>query len=275
MPLQKPYVKDVGRVLTPVYAPGESYAFVINGAYYSDPNLSNLDLQIWDTDNNVIKSGFAQLTPIFAFGASPLYVISCNFSFPYSVPNGFYRFVIWTYAEDREVLRSNPILVESEVLNTTMRLEFSHDEAIYGVPYDKITGGGVFVQRFRLPLAQIDLQFEQEKTTYRNVTDRRLRTLKSYRDNNFKIEARGFDDEGNEALSAVLDHRYVQVNGLAVEPKTALTISTTQIANTQKASFEVYANTPERQYGIFAGYGDLLILCGDSVYNPDLLYQSP
>lgn len=272
--LQKLYVRDPRHVTTPVCIPGESYSFVINDTYFSDPNRDALELQIRDVDDNLAASGFATLLFVNPFFTGPLFQIYSTYPFP-RIANGYYQYAIYSNAESRVVLRSNPILVESEITDTTMILEVWNDSPIYGIPYDLLIGPvNAFKQRVRLSLSQIDEQFESEKTTYRNVTDRKLRNLKNYRDRNVKVEARLFDDDAFEALTAALEHEHVEIDGLTLEPKTGVSTATNQISNLNKGTFEAYANSPETQHGIFAGYGNTIILCGDPDYNPTLIYQA-
>lgn len=300
--LKKIMLRDAARALTPVYVPGETYAFVINAdQLFTDPNYTMLGLRIVNANSgNIVADNFAILQFAFPHGlSSPIYQIFARFAFPYGIQNGQHRFEIYSAAEDITLrneetgmpllsedgdplmaesysarLTSNVILVENDITKTTSQISFRHNADFYGTFYDAVeqAAGAPFRQIFRLPLSQIDLQFESEKKTYRNISDRKLRTIRSYRDANVKFIGINFDDEGHEALSAAIEHDDLEIDGVPVEPKTALTINTNPAAILNSSNFDGYATFEER-HGTYGAFGDNIIICGNATSNPETIIQ--
>ena len=235
----RPYVRDEGRNFTPIYLQGETYSVYFNpDDLLCDENGSSFQLYIINTAGaHVALIPGLTILPIVGVYSIP-YHLYCTFVFP-PIPNGQYYFQIWDPTTNSEKGRSNLILADCNCVDLTCLVKFRHDDNLYNVYYNLLPTS--FYQIFRLPLSQVGLDFLSERQEYRQSSNgRNLRIGKSFRDTKLTLEAYWFDDEAHEALTAMLEHSEIWINGWRVlNTKTAAIERQTPYSNQTKSNFEV------------------------------------
>lgn len=225
----RPYVRNKGVGFTPIYLPGENYSIYINFSDIPPSETEQLFCDIIDahSPNNSVaiilgdaSIGMSNLHKLNVAGTVGYHIYIQNFVFP-KIPDGQYYFRIYalgigsglsTYAIEK--CRSNLIVVNSNevVLDNTSYIEYRHNDQLFGVRYDLLPS---FWQKFRLPINAIkspDIQSVREQ--YRQASGQReLRNSKSFRDIKQTLEMYWANSEDYEALSAMLEHTEVKING--------------------------------------------------------------
>lgn len=264
------YIKDNDKCFTPVYAPGELYSFYINfDVPTNDPDFGNFALNLYKGDELIFED-VGTLENHVVKGVD-LYNIFCNFEFP-DVPNGQYQFVIEDAVNGIEKCRSNVILCERDEFELiTQNFVYYDEENIFNFYYELLPD---YKNRFRLPLAMVDYQYETERTQYRNVSDNRLRNLTSFRDKVAKIESYGFDQAAHDAITAAYEHEYIFINGAGITPKSAYQVVTNQNSTITKGTIDVYLNGNVLDDFGDAGLFGTIIDAGDADAYRDIIIDS-
>lgn len=214
----RPYTRNKEKVFSPLYLPGERYSFYINfsGVPPSEPSFFQLWIINPHTNTQIVSIPNLQYIYVAGFVGYHLWIP--NFVFP-KIPDGQYYFQIFDVFGGgsghgvREAARSNIIEVSSKCLYNTSYIEFRHNDELYGVRYDLLPVN--FYQRFRLPINQIKApEISSTRDQYRQSSGQReLRNSKSFRDIKQTLEMYWSNAEDFEALSAMLEHSDVRING--------------------------------------------------------------
>jgi hypothetical protein len=220
---------------------GQEYSFYINfDTPISDPDFANfrLDLRRADAGSVPFLTDIGTLTQDFIDAPfNVFYNILCLFTFPTGVPFGMYQFAIYNTSTAATMAVSSMIQVEEpEMVRNTARVTFRHSINRNNINYE---GNPDFYQSFTLPLIQTDFTIDQERKQYRNVSDRRLRNYKSYKDEIAKIESYYFDEEGHKAMSDVYDHDEIFLDLNHVTPKDVYAIEDRPTYQLSKGSINV------------------------------------
>lgn len=233
--IKNSYIKDKGNSFEPIYVPNEIYSFYINfDEPISDPSFNNFSLNLMDGDD-IVSPNLGVLKKDIVFSIT--YNIWCEFIFPF-VKNGCYRFAIIDDVTGIIKVKSNCIHVEKDFFQVnTALLHYKHKRNIFGFNYENIPD---FYNRFRLPLNKIEYQFDVDKSQYRNVSDKKLRNLYSYRDKFVKIESYYFDEPAHDAMSAVYEQSDIIIDGTRYLPKDAYVIETNQTMTQNKGTVNAY-----------------------------------
>ena len=274
----KPYIKNEGRVFTPVYVPNETYSFFINtDELLSDPNYRAFRLDLLDEQGNLVYvqvGGNFGLQVFFPYLGYEIYQIFANFIFPI-VPDGRYYFGIWDRAEHVYKVTSNTILVAHDCFEVTCLVRYQNLKgSLFNFDYNNNPD---FFNVFRLPLNQIDKQFKSDRETYRNVTgNRELRTATSFLDTNVKFESYWLDDNANEALAAMLEHDTIFIDFVRITNNTPLQLETILNSVFCKGSFDAFIGQYPVDPNTIEGYGDYIYFAGsplnisDNIINANL-----
>ena len=221
--------------MLPFYVPTEAYSFYINFENpINDPDFDDFRLDIYqgaiekDTNTGTLQKQLID---------GDFYNIYCDFFFP-ALPNGQYQFVIKDTNTGLEKARSNYFIVQNTNYDLiSQRLEYSSELNTSNFYYETLPA---YTNKFRLALSKIDYQFPSEKKQYRNITNKQLRTITSFRDKTVKIESYYFDESGHEAMSSVIDHSRIIIGGSQYYPKSGYSVSTNPITELVKGEFEAY-----------------------------------
>lgn len=267
--MEKAYVKNKCKILTPVYVPGEKYSFYLNfDKPTTDPNFNNFLLCIYDLHDNRMVTDIGPLQKDIV--TSTLYNIFCLFQMP-ALANGNYVFAIWDSVNDIVKCKSNKILVLNEdYAQNTAILSFRNTRNLYGYDYENLLD---FFQQFRLPLIKVEYQYDVDRTQYRNVSNRQLRNLISYVDKVVKVESYYYDEDAHDAAAILYQHDQIYIDGIQYVPKDAYQISTDLINNAPRAEVNCYVvnsaslfifdpavrNVAENYDYLKAYYGDIRI----------------
>ena len=207
----RPYVRNGGKGFTPIYIPGENYSFYINFSDIPPSAIDSFTLYLCDALTNAQLVVIPGLQRVYTAGIVGYHLYNQNFVFP-KVIDGQYFFQICTTGTN-EVGRSNIVICRSNCLDTTAYTEFRHDDALFGVRYDLLPN--TFYQKFRLPINQVKaIEVRSSRDQYRQSSGQReLRLSKSFRDIVVTLEMYWSNAEDFEALSAMLEHSKVIING--------------------------------------------------------------
>lgn len=257
----RPYVRDENRKFTPVYLPGETYSFYFNPDDLIDDAVpGEMNLFILDANGSqVFDLGVTNRVFI-----NPVcYHVWKTFVFP-PLPDGQYFFQLYDNFTANEKARSEVVLVVFNCVDRTCVLKFRHNDNLYNVFYNLLPDD--FYQIFRLPLSQVELQYQSERTQYRQSSNgRNIRTSKSFRDQKLTIEAYWFDDESHQALSAALEHNEVFIDGYKVMNVKQITVDRqTPFSNLTKSNFEILLDEYNRQSLDIDGWGEFIAYGGDA-----------
>lgn len=268
--IKNAYIRDNVRCLTPVYAPAEQYSFYINfDDPTNDPGFGNFRLHLY-RGSTVIASNIGLLQAHVVVGIN-LYNIYCEFEFP-DVPNGQYQFVIVDSVSHIEKCRSNVILCERDYFQPiSQTFVFWDEQTQFNYYYELLPG---FKNRFRLPLAMINYQYETTRTQYRNVSDSKLRNLHSYLDKIVTIESYSFDEQGHDAITCAYEHRHVFIQNSGITPKTAYTVTTNQQSTLTKGAIDVYLNGDTLDEFGDDNLFDTIVDAGDAFSTRDIIIDS-
>lgn len=270
----QPYLKNQGRYFTPVYLPGEEYSFYCNfDSLLSDaePNPRFWELWVIDTlGNQIVKIG-----PIFrciTTGSITGFVLfHPYFLFP-RIKQGEYYFQVWDSMTAEEMCRSNIILCNSDCLDTTTPVKFSHNDQLFGVRYDLLQDlspygfEGKFYQRFRVPINQINsIEVSSDRDQYReSANGRDLRNSKSFRDIKNTLEFYWADDEDFEAVSAMLEHDEIYISGNKIMDISQIKVEKpTHVSALSKGTFTVIVNDYGIDYDSLEHWADFILWGGD------------
>lgn len=230
----------------PVYVPGEQYAFYINfDKPISDPNFEAFSLDIYQGDTEIATGIGVLQKDLTEDGIN--YNIFCVFEFP-NIPNGNYKFSIRDPSDGNiEKVSSNCILVESEEkwYSRAPTVMYRNETNFYGFNYENIAD---FFNIFRLPLIEVDYQYELQKTQYRNASDRRLRNIKSDRYKYRKVESYMFDEWAHDAASCMYEHDGIYIDGIKYVTKDAYAVEVDTIMLFAKGSVNAYVDNPNLIY---------------------------
>jgi hypothetical protein len=224
----------------PVYVPGEQYSFYINfNRAISDSGFNNFRLHLISCLDDSIIENFANLHKDEINEAQ--YNIYSEFIFPIAEV-GEYKFGIWDNYQNKYKAVSNSFTVHNNTEDTTvLKYRSPYDFENFG--YSRLPE---YFNVFRLPLILVDIQYESEKQQYRNVTDRRFRNYRSYRDKMIKVESYYFDDNSHEAISCAYEHEVLILNNQLYVPKSGYEIEDIRERDTKKGSIELYSDGSAR-----------------------------
>lgn len=235
--MNKSYVKNACKVLTPIYVPGEKYSFYLNlDKPTTDPNFDNFKLCIYDLHNNRILTDIGLLQRDIITGI--LYNIFSVFEMP-ALADGEYCFVIWDSVNDVVKCNTNKFLLSNTgYADNTSLVVYRNTRNLKNIDYENLID---FYQVFRLPFIKIDYQYDVERTQYRNVSNKRqLRNLLSFLDKEVKIESYFFDEDAHDATALLYQHDEIYFDGTQYEPKDAYQIITDELNNAPKGSINCY-----------------------------------
>jgi hypothetical protein len=195
----------------PIGYPTETMSFYINtplGANYG--TFSDLKLAIVHADGTIANFTAGILSQHML--TSPNYNIYSTFTLPV-VPDGIYYLMIYHITGGAEVLRSSYILVRNDKTNLdneTVYCKFRHDRFFYNIKYADLP---TFYQQFRIPMSIIERQTESDREVYNEVTTGKPRTLQSFLKRWERFETYYLDPQAHEAVSIMLEHNHVELNG--------------------------------------------------------------
>lgn len=236
MIINQAYKRDLNRCCGPVYFAGETYSFYINGTQRtSDPNFPDFRLDLLPADSLVpVQMNIGPLSQdVDAMG---FYNIYGSFEFP-TLTFGWYRFGIWDAVDGVYKATSNLIWTDDEAttVNTAI-ISYRHSSNLYGINFEGLPDLWL---RVRLPLIQVGWQPETERKQYRNVTNRRLRNLRNYRDETYKIEGYKLDEKMHRALATIFDHDQVFLNDSFVVPKNVYAVQENEFSVLNNGQIDV------------------------------------
>ena len=212
----RPYVRNPNRFFTPIYMPYERYSLYINFADTPPSSLDSFNLVIVTANSpwSLVATIAGGLSKLYVAGTTGYHLYNPNFVFP-KIPDGQYYFSAVNATTGNEAYRSNLIIVDIQSLMTTSYVEVRHNDQLFGVRYDLLPN---FWQKFRLPINQIkspDISSIREQ--YRQSSGQReLRNSKSFRDIKQTLEMYWANDEDFQAMSAILEHSEVRINGTSL-----------------------------------------------------------
>lgn len=280
--INKPYVRPgASNLATPVYVPNETYSFYINSdVIISDESFlngvfgSNHLFLINGAGAQIADLGGLTIVSLVPFPYTLPLDIYTSFVLPV-IPEGLYFFQIYNEALEREVLRSNPVLVSFNPFDTTSKIKFRHNDQLYGFRYDLLPD---FYQELRLPVNQVKpVSFESTRNEYRESSNgRNLRRSKSFRDMKIELEFYFGTDEDQQALSAILEHDEVYIDGFRIINTKQIETAEKHFASTlSKSTFEIlldeYAETFDATSPTF---GNGILFGGNSLYLPQNIIYS-
>ncbi len=212
------YAKDQNRCAGPVYFPGELYTFYINfDKPISDPDFEyfRLDLRK-DGSDDAIAEDIGKLLKDSV--NANFYNIRASYLFP-DVRFGWYRLAIIDTVTEVTKALSNPILCEErDQVKNTAYVVYRHKKDLYNFRYEANPN---FWNKIRLPMVQTGFRIESERKQYRNVTNRRLRNYKNYKDEVIRIESYYTDEDGHRAFASLYDHDTIFIDSTFIVPKDA------------------------------------------------------
>ncbi len=213
----RPYVRNSGRTSTPVYLPGENYSLYINPADGPISEVCNYNLYIVNPHTLEPVYEVGTLDILFVAGSVGYHIYIQNFVFP-PIDDGQYFFRLRKIPESGVSLDgplSDIFIVSRNCLDTTSYVSYRHNDALYNIRYDLLPQ---FRSNFRLPINLIDApDISSKRDEYRQSSGQReLRLSKSFRDIKQKFEMYWASLETFEALSAMLEHSDVMINGLGL-----------------------------------------------------------
>lgn len=264
------------RVFTPVYLPGETYSFFLNGQILTDPNFSSFVFRLIKGDGSLAYANVGELKRYFIYdfsfpgGVPDPYMIYSIFVFP-QVPLGEYYFQIWDGLNNVELLRSNPVICETVFIKNTVFLKYRNTTDIYGYGYEKLPN---FYNMVRLPISEADEQFEVDKQQYRNATDKVFRNVKSYLNRSAKFQCYNFDSPAQQAMSIVLEHSTIYIDNVLLTDKTGLNAEPNPGSSFTNGTFDVYFGDIPPDTDSLEQYGEEIYFCGDYKLNPGIVYQA-
>lgn len=281
--INKPYVRpSASNLFTPAFVPNETYAFYINSDIIISDNSVNtaieayLQAQLWLLDSagaQVYKFGLVDSVAITENPFLPVDLYQ-TVVFPV-VPDGVYYFQIWNPLPAKEIFRSNLIIVNHDPFATTSKIRFRHSDQLYGVRYDLLPD---FYQEFRLPVNQVKpVSFESTRTEYRESSNgRNLRRSKSFRDMKLELEFYFGTDEDQQALSAILEHDEVYIDGFRIINTKQIETAEKHFTSTlSKSTFEILLDEYVEEYGPTSNiYGNGILFGGNSLHMSDNLVLS-
>jgi hypothetical protein len=184
----------------------------------------------------VVASGFAILyTDEISTGFYNLYSV---FYVP-ELANGIYRLQIYDTTDDSNVLASNFILARNDdmVEHQTALCRYRNDRYFYHTRYSSVPG---FYSCVRLNLSVMDRQNETDKEQYTEVTTGKQRTYNNFLRRYYKFETYYFDAAAHEAAAVMVEHDYVEINGLRFRHKTPYKEVSDPRSMITKGEFEMY-----------------------------------
>jgi hypothetical protein len=234
--LAEAYIKDKGRCVGPVFVPGEEYKFYINfDEPISDPSFANFRLDLMNERDQLTQAAVGTLTKDVIDPDHYNLIVTVNL--PLTIRDGNFYFAIWDTVAAVQKARSSMILVANDHFQeSTMYVAFRNKFDLNGIKYEQNPG---FWNKLRLPLIQIDYQFEGERKQYRNVSNGKLRSIKNYVDEVATIESYWFSREMHRAASAMYDHDTIFMNNVSVTPKTAYQRENNQQSMISKGNIQV------------------------------------
>ena len=206
--INRAYKRDIDRGFGAFFFPGQFYAFYLNFSNpVSDPDFANfrLDLRRAEAGSVAIATDIGTLTQDFI---DPPYNIFYSIiieiaNFP-GVPFGWYQFAIVDTVSNETKAVSSLILVEEQsMVKNYARITWRNSINREGINYE---GNPDFYNTLTVPLIQTDFNIEQDRKTYRNVSDRKLRAYKAFIDEVVKIESYYYDEEGHKAIAKIFDN---------------------------------------------------------------------
>lgn len=233
--LNTSYAKNHGRCAGPIFIPEEVYSFYINFEEpVNDPAFADFRLDL-------IQNGVLVLAGIGTLSMDVLvtgfYNIKCAFSFPAGVLHGKYNLRIYNTGTATTLATSNIIEVyDAADVGNTAFVAYRHKYNKYEFRYEE---NPTFYNKFRLALIQVNEQQFSERKQYRNVSNRRLRNLKSYKDQIITIESYYFTSLMHAAISAMYEHDEIYVDNTFVVPKGAYEIEENRQSVITKATCDV------------------------------------
>ncbi len=234
--LNRSYLRDKGRCNGPVCLPGELYTYYINfDDPISDPDFANFRLDLRKIDSDVaVKTNIGSLTkdnlnPFF-------YNIIVSYIFP-DVPFGMYQLAIVDAVNSVTKAVSNPLLVEEEdkAVNTAF-VSYRNTKDMFNTRFE--ANPNLYI-KIRLALIETGFRIETERKQYRNVTNRRIRNYRNYKDEVIRIESYYMDRQGHRGMAAIYDHNTIFINNRFVTPKDAYNIEERLTSVLSKGSIEV------------------------------------
>jgi hypothetical protein len=233
------YIQDANKCFGPIMFPGESYAFYINADEpLSDPNFDTFRLDIMnDATGQVVLTGIGDLEKDEI--TADFYNIWSSFVCPL-LPFGWYRLVIRDTSDDTVKAVSNLINIEEQdkVINTAL-VAYRNEENKYNFRYEENPD---YYNRIRVPLVQVAYKIENDRKQYRNVSDRRLRNLNSYKDFLVTLESYNYNEFGHVAMSSVYDHSDIFVDNHFIIPKENYQIDDERRSAFSKGTIDVYVD---------------------------------
>lgn len=242
--INQAYKKDANRNQGfPVYLSREAYTFYLNlDIPTNDPDFDNFRFDLMDARaQEVVAADIGVLEKDIV--SDDFYNIKCSFVFPEDIRFGLYTFRIYDHVNAVVKATSNIIVVEDpdKAVNTAI-ISFRNNIDLYGVRFE---ANPDFWMRVRMPIIQLSISQQKDLKQYRNVTNRRLRNLKSYKDEIATIESYYMREETHKAMSCIYDHSDIWMNDYFVVPKTDYTIQERIESIVTKATIDVVVEEDE------------------------------
>lgn len=197
----------------PIGYPTEALSFYINtpaGASYG--TFADMRLSLVRADNGVVVDpNIAGLSQHIIAGAN--YNFYATLVLPAMTPGPHY-FRIYNNVGGAEILRSSYIYarLDKAILDVqSIYCRFRHDRFFYNIPYAGVSG---FYQQFRLSITQLERQVQSDKEVYTEVTTGKQRVYENFLSRWQKFETYYFDPPAHEAASVMIEHSYLEFNGL-------------------------------------------------------------
>lgn len=236
------YEKPVNsnRSFTPLYRGGELYSFYINfDTAITDPDFDDLRLGVFKGDT-LVSGDIGPLKKDLVIGIA--YNIYCEFLFPITISDGCYNFCIYRHTSGAIMCRSNVITVDNYNYDKSSVLIWRNTYNKFNFNYEDRPG---YYSKFRMVLIEVDRQSESDVKQYRSVSDRRLRNSASNLDFFVKIETHKLDVEAHDAMAAIFQHDYININGTKYIAKGPYQIETNLNSPVFNGNIELYEELPE------------------------------
>lgn len=254
--LNRSYARDKGRCWGPIYFPGEEYNFYLN-ALIQDVNFGSFRLDLVDQATGLLRYadiGISRAGALngmeFQFVDAVNYNILGEFKIPLGAQIGWYKLAIWDLVDAKYKAYSNDILVEDpDMVDNTALLSYRHRTNRFGFDYERNPN---WFNKVRYPLIHVGFQIEKEMKQYRNVSNRKLRNLKGFKDEIYRIQSYKFTEDGHKAISTIYDHDTIFLNNTSITPKTGYTIEENLRTVFTNGTIEVVANPDEAPPGNIA-----------------------
>ena len=243
--LNQSYKRDFTRCAGfPIYFPTEAYTFYLNfDQPINDVDFDNFRFDLILADGVTLHTADIGLLEKDDLG-NGFYNIFCKWKFP-EAPFGLYRFRIYDHVNDVVKCVSNIVQVETpNDAKATAIVSYRNEYNLNSIRFEENPD---FWMRVRMPLIQVSISPVKEGKQYRNVSNRRLRNWRSYKDEVVKIESYYLVELTHAAMSVIYDHDTIFINETFIVPKGEYNIEHVQNSIASKATIEAIIDKDEKK----------------------------